>query len=182
MQLIEIKKSKFNVVLDLKYASKDNILGKEIFKENRCFLVKEAAEKLLEAIYIAKDLGYYFKIFDAYRPSYVQEALWNFDPNPNFLSDPKKGSPHTKGIAIDLTLIDFHGNELDMGTKFDDFTTNAYHLSKGVSQKVKLNRRLLLSIMTLAGFDFYKKEWWHYQLFNASNYPLIKNFFNTKIK
>ena len=177
MQLIEIKKDTFNVILDLKYASKDNILGRKIFLENQCFLLEEAAEKLLDAINIAKDLGYYFKIFDAYRPSYVQEALWNFDPNPNFLSDPKKGSPHTKGIAIDLTLVDLHGNELDMGTKFDDFTENAYHLSKDISKKIKINRRLLLSIMTLAGFDFYHKEWWHYQLFNTYKYPLIKNFF-----
>ena len=178
MRLIEIKKNKFNVTLDLKYATKDNILGEKIFKENRCFLLEEAAEKLLDAINIAKDLGYNLKIFDAYRPSYVQEALWNFDPNPNFLSDPKKGSPHTKGIAIDLTLVDLQGNELNMGTKFDDFTKNAYHLSKDICKKVTINKRLLLSIMTLAGFDFYHKEWWHYQLFNASSYPLIKNFFD----
>ena len=181
MNLIEIKKNTFDVILDLKYASEDNILGKKIFLEDRCFLLEEAAIKLLDAINIAKDIGYYFKIFDAYRPSYVQEALWRFDPNPNFLSDPKKGSPHTKGIAIDLTLIDFNGNELDMGTKFDDFTKNAYHLSKEISKNAKINRRLLLSIMTLAGFDFYHKEWWHYQLFNASSYPLIKNFFDSRV-
>ena len=179
MKLIEIKKNTFNVILDLKYAGKDNILGKVIFHENRCFLLEEAAKKLLDATTIAKDLGYYFKIFDAYRPSYVQEALWEFDPNPNFLSDPKKGSPHTKGIAIDLTLVDSNGNELDMGTKFDDFTKNSYHLSKDLEKEVKVNRRLLLSIMTLAGFDFYHKEWWHYQLYNASNYPLIKNYFDS---
>ena len=181
MQLIEIKKNTFDVILDLKYASEDNILGKKIFLENKCFLIEEAAEKLLDAISIAKDLGYFFKIFDAYRPSYVQEALWNFDPNPDFLSNPKKGSPHTKGIAIDLTLIDFQGNELDMGTEFDDFTKNAYHLSKDIKKQVKINRKILLSIMTLAGFDFYHKEWWHYQLFNASNYPLIKKFFDSRI-
>ena len=86
MHLIEIKKNTFDVILDLKYASEDNILGKKIFLEDRCFLLEEAAVKLLDAISIAKDLGYYFKIFDAYRPSYVQETLWCFDPNPNFLT------------------------------------------------------------------------------------------------
>ena len=181
MHLIEIKKNTFDVILDLKYASEDNILGKKIFLENRCFLLEEAAVKLLDAISIAKDLGYYFKIFDAYRPSYVQETLWCFDPNPDFLSDPEKGSPHTKGIAIDLTLVDIDGNELDMGTKFDDFTKNAYHLSKKINKNAKVNRRLLLSIMTLAGFDFYHKEWWHYQLFNPASYPLIKNFFGSSV-
>ena len=175
MKLIEIKKNIFDVNLDLKYASHDNITGKKIFHENQCFLLEEAADKLLDAINIAQDLGYNFKIFDAYRPSYVQKALWEFDPNPEFLTNPKKGSPHTRGIAVDLTLIDFQGNELDMGTKFDDFTKNAYHLSKNLTKEVKVNRRILLSIMTLAGFDFYQKEWWHYQLFNSSNYPLIHN-------
>ena len=64
---------------------------------------------------------------------------------------------------------------------FYDFTKNAYHLSKEINKNAKINRRLLLSIMTLAGFDFYHKEWWHYQLFNASSYPLIKNFFGSSV-
>ena len=181
MNLIEIKKNVFNVSIDLKYASNDNIIKKKIFRENQCFLLEETAEKLLDAIKIARKLGYSFKIFDAYRPTYVQKALWEFDPNPNFLSDPQKGSPHTRGIAIDLTLTDIKGNELEMGTKFDDFTEKAYHLSENLEKQIRINRHLLLSIMTLAGFDFYHKEWWHYQLFNPSKYPLIHDFFNNKI-
>ena len=135
MDLIEIKKNVFNVSIDLKYASHDNIMKKIIFRENQCFLLEEAAAKLLDAIKIARRLGYAFKIFDAYRPTYVQKALWAFYPNPNFLSDPQKGSPHTRGVAIDLTLTDFNGNELEMGTKFDDFTEKAYHLSKNLKQQ-----------------------------------------------
>jgi D-alanyl-D-alanine dipeptidase len=177
MKLIEIKKDNFDVIIDLKYASADNILGKKIFNENKCFLLEEAAKKLCNAINIAKDLGFFLKIFDAYRPSYVQQALWDFIHNPDFLSNPNKGSPHTRGVAIDLTLTDLNENELNMGTNFDDFTNNAYHLSKNTTKEVKINRYLLLSIMTLAGFDFYHKEWWHYQLFNASSYPIINNFF-----
>ena len=178
MKLIEINKDTYDVIIDLKYATQDNIVGKKIFYENRCFLIDEAAKKLLLAIDLAKELGFYLKIFDAYRPSYVQKHLWNFDPNPNFLSNPKKGSPHTRGVAIDLTLTDFKGKELNMGTNFDDFTDRAFHLSKKVSKETKINRHILLSIMTLAGFDYYLNEWWHYQLFNASNYPLIHNFFD----
>ncbi len=180
MKLIEINKDTYNVFIDLKYASNDNILGKKIFFENKCYLLEEAAKKLLIACKIAKDLGYILKIYDAYRPTYVQKSLWKFDPNPNFLTNPDKGSPHTKGIAIDLTLADLKGNELDMGTNFDDFTKKAYHLSKSINRKSKVNRRLLLSIMTLAGFDYYLNEWWHYQLFNSSNYPLIHNYFDNK--
>lgn len=177
MKLIEINKDAYQVTLDLKYASTDNIVGKRIFNENKCYLLQEAAEKLLLASRIARDLGYSLKIYDAYRPTYVQKHLWNFDPNPNFLTNPKKGSPHTRGVAVDLTLTDLKGNELEMGTRFDDFTNKAYHLSKNINRIAKINRHILLSIMTLAGFDFYLNEWWHYQLFNASNYPIIHNFF-----
>ena len=180
MKLIEINKDSFGLEIDLKYASHDNIIGEKIFLENKCFLLEEAAIKLNKATLIAQELGLNFKIYDAYRPSYVQQALWSFDPNPNFLTNPAKGSPHTKGIAVDLTLIDTKGHELDMGTKFDDFTEKAFHLSKNVEKKIRLNRYLLLSIMTLAGFDHYLNEWWHYQLFNPHKYQLIDNFFQTK--
>ena len=178
MKLIEIYKDTFDIDIDLKYASNDNITGEKIFLENRCFLIEEAAIKLKKAIVIAKGLDLSLKIYDAYRPSYVQQALWSFDPNPDFLTNPAKGSPHTKGIAIDLTLIDLKGKELDMGTKFDDFTEKAYHLSKSISKQVRLNRYMLLSIMTLAGFDHYLNEWWHYQLFDSSKYPLINDTSN----
>ena len=177
MKLIEIDKHSYGVEIDLKYSSNDNITKKKIFIENKCFLIEEAAKKLKNASTIAQELGFYLKIFDAYRPKYVQEALWEFDPNPNFLTNPSKGSPHTKGIAVDLTLIDQIGNELNMGTKFDDFTEQAYHLSNTVKKKIRLNRYILLSIMTLAGFDHYLNEWWHYQLFDSSQYRLINNFF-----
>ena len=178
MKLIEIYKDTFDIDIDLKYASNDNITGEKIFLENRCFLIEEAAIKLKKAIVIAKGLDLSLKIYDAYRPSYVQQALWTFDPNPDFLTNPAKGSPHTKGIAIDLTLIDLKGKELDMGTKFDDFTEKAYHLSRSIDKQVRLNRYMLLSIMTLAGFDHYLNEWWHYQLFDSSKYPLINNTSN----
>ena len=172
MALIDIKKNEFNIAIELRYAKKNNITGKKIFIENKCLLIKEAAKKLLLASKIAKTFNCRLKVFDAYRPKYVQETLWNFCPNKDFLTNPKLGSPHTRGIAVDLTLIR-NSKELDMGTDFDDFTEKAFHLSKNVSIKAKKNRALLLSIMTLAGFDFYHKEWWHYQLFESKNYPLI---------
>tara|TARA_E500000331_G_scaffold344014_1_gene379595 strand:+ start:1222 stop:1758 length:537 start_codon:yes stop_codon:yes gene_type:complete len=176
MSLIEIKLNKFDVDIDLRYASKRNITGKKIFKEGRCFLHPSAAQNLLSASKIAREFGLRIKILDAYRPKYVQEELWKFSPSPEFLVNPMKGSPHTRGIAIDLTLTQ-NNIDLDMGTDFDDFTEKAYHLSKSITKKSKRNRFLLLSIMTLAGFDFYQKEWWHYQLFESKKFPLINSFF-----
>ena len=173
MTLIDIKKYEFDISVELRYAKKNNITGRKIYLENKCMLIKEAAEKLLLASKIAKTFKCKLKIYDAYRPKYVQEALWKFSPNPEFLSNPNKGSPHTRGIAVDLTLTK-DNIELDMVTDFDDFTERAFHLSKNVSIKARKNRSLLLSIMILAGFDYYEKEWWHYQLFNPKNFPLIE--------
>ena len=172
MTLIDIKKYDFDIDIELRYANKNNITGKKIFLEKKCLLIKEAADKLFLASKIAKDFNCKLKIFDAYRPKYVQETLWDFSPNTDFLTDPAKGSPHTRGIAVDLTLIK-NMKELEMGTDFDDFTEKAFHLSKNVPLRIRKNRALLLSIMTLAGFDFYHKEWWHYQLFQPKKYPLI---------
>ena len=176
MKLIEINEEKHHIVIDLKYASEDNVIGKKIYHQNKCLLHPHAEKNLVKASNIAIKLGYKLKVFDAFRPQYVQETLWENFPNPNFLSNPQKGSPHTKGIAVDLTLVDTNLNELDMGTKFDDFTKKAFHLSEEISLIAKKNRCILLSVMTLAGFDFYHNEWWHYQLFNPSEYQLISYF------
>ena len=80
-----------------------------------------------------------------------------------------------RGVAVDLTLIDRHGAPLDMGTGFDDFSDRAHHDHPAVSANVQRNRFILLGLMSAAGWDFYMKEWWHYQLFNARSYPLYSD-------
>ena len=93
MALIDIKKYDFDIDIELRYAKKNNITGRKIFVEEKCLLIKEAAEKLFLASKIAKTFDCKLKIFDAYRPKYVQEVLWNFCPNADFLTDPERGSP-----------------------------------------------------------------------------------------
>ena len=121
------------------------------------------------------NLGYRFKIFDAFRPVEAQWLLWNHTPDPNFLADPQHGSPHSRGVAIDLTLIDKDGEELEMGTDFDAFTSKSHHGNLEVSNGAQFNRYLLLGIMTTAGWDFYQNEWWHYQLHNVEDYSLLSD-------
>ena len=106
-------------------------------------------------------------------PVEAQWALWNARPDPEFLADPRRGSPHSRGVAVDLTLLDGGGRELDMGTAFDAFTPLSHHGRTDVSAEAQRNRLLLMGLMTAAGWDFYRNEWWHYQLFDARRYPLI---------
>lgn len=171
--LVEITEASHDILLDLRYATKNNITGTRIYHDNRCFIHANALVLLKKSIILAKDQGYKIKIFDAYRPSSVQEALWAFCPDPNYIMPPDKGSHHTRGIAIDLTLVDKEGQDLDMGTPFDDLTLQSHHGAINVSPQVAANRYILLGIMMSAGWDFFQNEWWHYQLFKPFEYPLI---------
>jgi D-alanyl-D-alanine dipeptidase len=176
MKLIVISSPDFDVDIDIKYATSDNFTGTPIYKAAKCFLNADAADCMQKAIALAKPLGLRFIIYDAFRPSEAQWKLWEHTPDPNFLADPAKGSPHSRGAAIDLTLIDKTGKPLDMGTAFDAFTPLSHHGCTDISAEALTNRHILLGIMTAAGWDFYRNEWWHYQLFNARDkYPLISD-------
>lgn len=162
------------VVLSLAYATPENFAGEAVYRADaRCYLRPEAAQSLKKAITLAAAQGLRFKLFDAYRPPEVQWVFWGHTPDPDFLADPRRGSPHSRGVAIDLNLIDAEGNELDMGTGFDAFTPLSHHGNLEISAEAQRNRLLLMGIMTTAGWDFYRNEWWHYQLFNSREYPLF---------
>lgn len=175
MPLVSIAQPAFDVDLDLRYATADNVTGRAIYTRAEAFLHEEAAELLQRAIALARPLGYRFRIFDAFRPPEAQWRLWEAYPSDEFVADPRRGSPHSRGAAVDLTLLDARGQELEMGTGFDSFTPQAHHARVDVCVEAQRNRAILLGIMTAAGWDFFKNEWWHYQLFNARRLPLISD-------
>ncbi len=175
MELVEVGPPRHDAVIALAYATDGNVTGKAIYRRAQCYLHRDAAEHLARAIALARALGLRIKLFDAFRPSEAQWVLWNRFPDPEFVADPRRGSPHSRGVAVDLTLIDGAGDELNMGTGFDDFTPRAHHANPDVPTDAQRNRAILLGIMTAAGWDFYRNEWWHYQLFNARRYPLYSD-------
>ncbi len=171
--LVNLNNKNSEIILDLRYATTNNFTNKILYKNKECLIHKVAYEHLCIAEDIAKKLGYKLKIFDAYRPVNVQKKLWDILPDANFIAPPKKGSPHSRGVAVDLTLVDGNNNELDMGTEFDEFSRLSYHGCFDISRESYKNRLLLLGIMTDSGWDFFRNEWWHYQLFNSKKYPII---------
>jgi zinc D-Ala-D-Ala dipeptidase len=175
MALRAITKASFDVELDIVYATEGNFTGRQVYARPGCYLHPDAADALARAVALARPLGLRLRIFDAFRPSEAQWVLWNFRPDPEFLADPRRGSPHSRGIAVDLTLIDATDKALDMGTGFDEFTPLSHHGSTQVSEAAQRSRFLLLGLMSAAGWDFYKNEWWHYQLFNSRKYPLLSD-------
>jgi D-alanyl-D-alanine dipeptidase len=172
VRLVTIAKPQFDVEFSLAYATADNITGQPVYGRADCYLLEPAADALQRAIAQARALSLRLRLFDALRPTEAQWKLWNFHPDPEFLADPRRGSPHSRGVAVDLTLIGADGRDLDMGTAFDAFTPLSHHGNGGVSPAAQRNRLLLMGLMTNAGWDFYRNEWWHYQLFDARQYRL----------
>lgn len=171
--LIHITEQTHDVVIALIYASENNFTGQVIYEQPLCFMHPQAEACLRQAITGARALGLRLKIVDAFRPQAAQEALWAVAPNPDYIADPAVGSNHTRGVALDVTLIDADGLALDMGTPVDTMNAASHHFHELHPAPVQLNRMKLLTVMLEAGFVHHPREWWHYQLPDASRFPLL---------
>jgi D-alanyl-D-alanine dipeptidase len=176
--LVHITTADFGVEIALTYATADNFTGRPVYRPDApCLLHADGALALRRAVDLLRPLGLRLRILDAFRPTEAQWALWRHTPDPDFLADPRRGSLHSMGAAADLTVVDGEtGTALDMGTAFDAFTPLSHHGSQDVPVAAQRNRLLLLGAMTAAGWDFYRNEWWHYQLPGArARYPLLSD-------
>lgn len=153
----------------MKYATSDNFLKAKVYDCAECFLRYKTVKALIEANDSFIKLGYKIKLFDCYRPLDIQKKMWKIVSNPSYVADPAKGSIHNRGGAVDITLVDVNGKELEMGTPFDFFGIEASHNYPNLSQEIKDNRELLKKVMIEKGFNSFDSEWWHYNLKSALN-------------
>lgn len=162
-------------VYDMKYATSDNFLNQKVYDCSSCYLRFKTVKVLIVANNEFMKNGYKIKLFDCYRPLDIQKKMWKIVSNPIYVADPKKGSIHNRGNAVDITLVDASGIELNMGTKFDFFGRKASHNYKNISKKVKKNRKMLMETMINSGFNIFESEWWHYNLKDGLN-DKVSNF------
>jgi D-alanyl-D-alanine dipeptidase len=160
-----------SIRLDIRYATKNNFTKAQIYDCPRCLLRPEAAKAIAEAQEILQKQGYSLKMFDCYRPRPYQQRLWDKVPNPDYVTNPAKGSMHSRGAAVDLTIVDAKGVELDMGTPYDFFGEKAHTDYTKLSEKVLNNRLLLQKTMESVGFKGIRTEWWHFS-FQKKQFPL----------
>jgi D-alanyl-D-alanine dipeptidase len=113
----------------------------------------------------------YLKVFDCYRPGPYQQRLWDKVPNPDYVTPPAKGSMHSRGAAVDLTIVDSTGKELNMGTEFDFFGVEAHTDNLNLPAEVLKNRQILRDAMEAAGFGGIRTEWWHFS-YRQKQFPL----------
>lgn len=162
-----------DAVVDLRYATADNFMKKQVYpKEARCLLVAEALEKLTAAAKALRAKGFRLKLWDCYRPHSVQYELWKVVSTPGLVADPKKGSQHNRGAAVDLTVVTLEGKEVEMPTGYDDFSKASRHAYQGGTEQSRKNRALLAEAMEAAGFKRNPMEWWHWELPDAVKFPL----------
>jgi len=158
----------------LAYATADNFVGVRIYARAEACLLEPAAVALTRAADIAAGIGCRLRVYDAFRPGWAQWRLWQHLPDPRYVADPRVGSNHSRGVAVDLTLVDMSsGQPLDMGTPFDDMTAASGHFEASLPVSVQRHRMLLLGVMHAAGFVHLPSEWWHYELPMAAQYQLI---------
>ena len=172
---VRLKDLSTDFVYELKYATPDNFLKQAVYDCGECYLRKSTAEALVKANEAFKQLGYRIKLFDCYRPLSVQKKMWKILPGTHYVANPAKGSKHNRGAAVDLTLVDAQGKELNMGTPFDFFGKEAHHTYTQHSKEVLENRKLLKETLDKFNFKSIYSEWWHYE-YRPEMQSKVENF------
>lgn len=162
-QLVEVTKLYPSIRLELWYATEHNFTHRVLYPCTRCFVLEEVAHALGKIQHELEQEGLGLKIWDGYRPLSVQKLMWDLVPDERYVDNPKSDyAIHTRGTAVDLTLVTKDGTELDMGTSFDDFSERAHTQYQNLPPHILANRKKLEYVMERHGFKVYVGEWWHF--------------------
>ncbi len=161
-----------DAIINLKYSTTDNFVGRPVYDRLYDELRIGTLKKLTLAANLLRENGFRFIIWDAYRPIAVQQVFWDLIGNSQFVAHPSKGSKHNRGCAVDVTLANISGDELEMPSLFDDFSELASAVRKNENQEINLRIKALQEAMRWAGFEIYEKEWWHFTDEEWMNYEI----------
>lgn len=173
--LLELVKLDKTIKLDIRYARTDNFVGKVVYNEARAFLQRPAAEAVVRVHKLLKKQGLGIVIFDGYRPWTITKLFWEVTPDAQrkYVANPKTGSKHNRGCAVDLSIYDLKtGKLVPMPSDFDEFTERASPDYKGGSAEETRNRDLLRKLMEAEGFTVNANEWWHFDYKDWQTYAI----------
>ncbi len=174
--LVELVKLDPTIKLDIRYAGTNNFLGKPVYKESRAFLQRPAAEALLKAHQQLAKSGYGLLIHDGYRPWAITKLFWDTTSGfqREFVADPKTGSKHNRGCAVDLTMYDLAtGLVVEMPGGYDEMTPRSYPDYPGGPPEARAKRDLLRQAMEGHDFTVEPNEWWHFNFKDWKAYPIL---------
>ncbi len=178
-ELVNVADAVPGVVLDLRYATENNFTGEQLYPKAICLLRSSAAARLARVQKSLEERGLGLKIYDGYRPLSVQKKMWELVPDPRYVADPNEGSRHNRGCAVDVTLVDADGNELEMPTGYDDFSEAAHQDYQGGTPTSRRNRNLLKQAMEAEGFLALDTEWWHFDAPDWRDFPILDRALNS---
>ncbi|MEY4094710.1 MAG: hypothetical protein RLZZ53_1909 [Acidobacteriota bacterium] len=173
--LVELVKLDPTIKLDIRYAGTNNFLGKKVYPEARAFLQRPAAMSLVDAHKELARNGYGLLIHDGYRPWAITKLFWDMTSGVQreFVANPKTGSKHNRGCAVDLTLYDLAtGIAVQMPGDYDEMTPRSYPDFPGGTQEQRARRDLLRQVMERHGFTVESNEWWHFNYKDWPQYPI----------
>jgi D-alanyl-D-alanine dipeptidase len=172
--LVDVAARLPDAVLDIRYATADNFVGRALYPVARCLLLPGVADRLERAAAALRRQGFRLLLFDCYRPLSVQRQLWKAMPKRGYVADPATGSHHNRAAAVDLSLSDLSGAPVEMPTGYDAFGPKSRAwATDGVSNAARRHRDLLRGAMTAAGFAVNPVEWWHFDAPGATELPLL---------
>lgn len=174
-KLVDLEEFIPGIVIDLKYATSDNFTGQIVYPFQRCLLQEEAAIRLKEVWFELQEEGIGLKVFDGFRPMAAQWKFWGLVPDERYVSDPRKGGRHTRGTAVDVTLIDSGGREFPMPSSFDCFDERAHRSYQGGTPEETASREKLQKVMEKHGFEGLPSEWWHFDLIGWERFPPVED-------
>ncbi len=171
--LVELKRLVPDTGVDLRYGTSDNIIKQPVYPPDaRCLVVPPLGAALSCANEKLRESGLRLVAWDCYRPLAVQKALWAIMPRRGYVADPRSGSHHNRGAAIDVTLSALDGGAVEVPTGFDEFSRAAHHHADGGTPAARRHRELLHAAMVGCGLKRNFMEWWHYELPDAVSFPL----------
>jgi D-alanyl-D-alanine dipeptidase len=174
--LVELTALDPGIKLDIRYATDRNFVGRPVYPEARAFLQRPAAEALVRAHRALARDGYGVLVFDGYRPWSITKLFWEVTPRDKraFVADPRKGSKHNRGCAVDMSLYELaSGQEAAMPSAYDEMSPRAYPDYPGGTPEQRARRDLLRAAMEREGFTVEPNEWWHFNYKDWRQYPIL---------
>lgn len=169
--LVDVSTMIADAVIDMRYATKDNFTGEQLYPVARCKLRRAVATRLAKAAALLRKQDRRLLVWDCYRPRSIQSTLWKLVPDARYVANPKQGSRHSRGAAVDIALVDKDGAPVALPTKFDEFT-EAAHRVKALKGDAGIEARRLEAAMKKAGFVALPTEWWHFDAPDAAKFSL----------
>lgn len=175
-ELVDLEGLDAPLRFEIRYATDRNFLGTRLYATAKAFLQRPAAEALVQSAVDLRRKGCGVLVYDAYRPWFITRMLWDATPDAlrHFVADPKHGSRHNRGAAVDAGLFDLDSGEvLPMPSDFDEFAPHAYADYAGGTEEQRRHRDLLRSAMERHGFAVNPHEWWHFDHEDWNRYEIL---------